>query len=201
MSTDAYGIIIIAAPSGTGKSTLCHRLLQEEGSAIRLSISTTSRLPRGQEKHGTEYFFVSEEEFKQKISKNEFAEWALVHGNYYGTEKKTLEDFWANRAHVLLDIDVQGAETLRQAYPHRILTVFLLPPSLEELERRLRGRGTESEASIQKRLLNAKTELGRRHEFNSVIVNKELDQAYLELKTVITQFTKDLESGTWQKHP
>jgi len=196
-----FGLIVVSAPSGTGKSTLCTRLLAEQKDQVALSISTTSRKPRGQEQHGTEYFFVTAEEFKEKIHEEAFAEWALVHGNYYGTEKKNVELFWSKKRHVLLDIDVQGAESLRQVYPAKIFTIFLAPPSLEELERRLRGRGTETEEAILKRMANAGIELKRKHEFDLVIVNDDLEQTYAELKQAVNGFMKDLERGTWQKRP
>ena len=201
MTEAKYGIIIVAAPSGTGKSTLCTRLLHEENKSIQLSVSTTSRLPRGKERHGKEYFFVSPEKFKQKIAGGAFAEWAQVHENLYGTEKNVLEDYWAKGFHVLLDIDVQGAHSLRKIYPKQIFTVFLMPPSMQELERRLRSRGTDSEKAIVKRMANAKLEIDRKNEFDAVIVNDTLDQSYQELKSAIQNFTKDLEAGLWQKRP
>ena len=194
-----YGLIVVSAPSGTGKSTLCTRLLAEQRDRVDLSISTTSRPPRGKETHGKEYFFVSPEEFKRKIDAEEFAEWALVHGNYYGTEKKTLETHWGLQRHVLLDIDVQGAESFRIVYPEKTITIFLTPPSVEELERRLRGRGTETEDAIVKRMKNAEIELNRKHEFDLVIVNDDLERTYSELKQAVNGFMTDLERGTWQK--
>jgi guanylate kinase len=196
-----YGIIIVAAPSGTGKSTLCARLLHEENKSIQLSVSTTSRPPRGKEQNDKEYFFVSSKEFEHKIAAGDFAEWAQVHENFYGTEKKVLEDYWAKGFHALLDIDVQGAHSLRKLYPKQIFTVFLMPPSMQELERRLRSRGTDSEDAIVKRMANAKLEIDRKEEFDAVIINDTLDQAYLELKSAIQHFTKDLEAGLWPKRP
>jgi len=199
MKTPTFGLIVVSAPSGTGKSTLCKRLLQEKKDAIQLSISTTTRKPRGQEKDGVDYFFVTNEVFQKKISDGEFAEWATVHGNFYGTERKSLESFWAKKKHVLLDIDVQGADSLKEAYPDRILSIFLSPPSLDELERRLRARGTESEEAIQTRLKNARAELDRKHDFDLILVNEELDRAYAELKNAVMRFTKELETGQWRK--
>jgi guanylate kinase len=191
----SYGLIVISAPSGTGKSTLCTRLLAELRTSVQLSISTTSRPPRGNENNGIEYFFVSAEEFKQKIARGEFIEWAEVHGNFYGTEKAMLEGFWAKKRHVLLDIDVQGADSLRDVHPDKTFSIFLVPPSIEELERRLRGRATEDEAAIQKRMKNARDELSRQHEFDLVIVNDDLEQTYAELKRVVTEFTTNLEKA------
>ena len=183
-----FGLIVISAPSGTGKSTLCTRLLHEKKDVLGLSISTTSRCPRGTELHGKEYFFISQDEFKKKIDEDAFAEWALVHGNYYGTEKKTLENFWREGRHVLLDIDVQGAAKLRQVYATKTLSIFLAPPNLQELERRLRGRGTETEEAIQKRMKNAEVELKRQNEFDQVIVNDDLELSYARLKDALHEF-------------
>jgi guanylate kinase len=188
-----YGLIVVAAPSGAGKSTLCTHLLGDLSDRVSLSISSTSRAPRGQEQNGKEYFFLTKEAFENKITANEFAEWALVHGNYYGTSKSSLEQFWAQKKHVLLDIDVQGAASLRSVYPGRCFTIFIAPPSLEELERRLRGRGTETEEAIQKRMKNAINELKEKDHFDLVIVNDVYDQTYQSLETAVLKFMDDLE--------
>lgn len=180
-------LIIVAAPSGTGKSTLCSRLIHEFSEKIKLSISTTSRLPRGSEKDGIEYYFLTEDQFKSKIANGEFAEWANVHGNYYGTLKSTIDNFFNQGQSVLLDIDVQGAASLREAYPGQCVSVFLEPPSMEALEKRLRDRGTESEESIVKRLKNSKEEMDRKHEFDVVLVNDDLEQAYKKFKKVVLE--------------
>ncbi len=156
-----FGLIVVSAPSGAGKSTLCTRLLHNLNQRLALSISATSRAPRGQEQDGVEYFFQTRETFIQKIDAGAFAEWALVHGNYYGTMKETLEKFWSQQKHVLLDIDVQGAAALRAVYPQSCYSIFISPPSLEELERRLRGRGTETEENIKRRMNNAREEMRR----------------------------------------
>ncbi|MBU6154457.1 MAG: guanylate kinase [Bdellovibrionales bacterium] len=195
---DGFGLIVVSAPSGAGKSSLCIRLLERLKDRLALSISTTSRSPRGSERHGVEYFFVSPEEFDQKIRNHEFAEWANVHGNYYGTSKETLARFWADRKHVLLDIDVQGASALFHGFPARTLTVFIAPPSLEILEQRLRGRGTDSEESVQKRMKNAVSEMGRKEEFHRVILNDDFEKAYAELEAEAIRFMDALEGGTWQ---
>jgi guanylate kinase len=193
------GLIIVSAPSGTGKSTLCGRLLRELPESVRLSISTTSRSPRGQEQNGVEYYFVSSEDFKAKIAEDEFAEWALVHENYYGTSKETLHSFWRDGAHVLLDIDVQGAMRLKSLYNDRALLVFLEPPSIAELERRLRARATDPDHVIERRMKNALDELSRKNDFDVVIVNDDLDQAYLKLKAAVVDFSQKLETGTWRR--
>ncbi len=177
-------LIVLAAPSGGGKSTLCARLLKDL-SILTLSISTTTRAPRGSEKHGVEYFFVTKDEFERMIREDQFAEWALVHGNYYGTSKQTIRDCFAAGKGVLLDIDVQGADSLRKAFPTECYTIFISPPDMATLEKRLRSRGTDSEETIQKRLKNAAGEMAQAHLFHKVIINDNLDRAYSELKETV----------------
>lgn len=183
-------LIVVSAPSGAGKTTLCRRLLNDFSELV-LSISSTTRGPRGTEIHGREYFFLTTEEFKSEIAKDRFAEWALVHGNYYGTSKDTIESSFRQGKSVLLDIDVQGAASLRRSYPEQSLLVFISPPDLEALEKRLRGRGTDTEETIRKRLDNAKTEMSRMNEFDHVIINDEIERAYQDLKTLVSRFLKD----------
>ena len=175
-------LIIVAAPSGAGKTTLCSRLLSDFKKQITLSISTTTRAPRPGEVDGREYHFSSREAFEAKVAAGRFAEWAEVHGSLYGTSKDTLESSFAGGLSVLLDIDVQGAASLRAAYPNQTFSVFVSPPNLEILEKRLRGRGTDSEEVIQKRLRNARTELARASEFSKILINDDIERAYSELK-------------------
>lgn len=177
-------LIVISAPSGAGKTTLCQRLLEDFPQLV-LSISTTTRPPRGQEKHGREYFFTSKQEFEQMIREGRFAEWALVHGNYYGTSREVIENSFRRGKHVLLDIDVQGAESLRKAYPEQSFTVFISPPSLEVLESRLRGRKTDSEEAIHKRMKNAEQEMKDAPKFHYIIINDDLERAYQELRAAV----------------
>jgi guanylate kinase len=179
-------LIVISAPSGAGKTTLCQMLLRDFPE-LELSISSTTRGPRGTEQHGKEYFFLSREAFEQDIQSDLFAEWALVHGNYYGTSKKVVEHCFKNGKSVLLDIDVQGAESIRKSYPDRSLLVFIAPPSMEILEARLRARGTENEAAIQKRLNNSRQEMEKAEIFDHIIVNDQLERAYVELKRLLLQ--------------
>ena len=195
-----YGLIVVSAPSGAGKSTLCAELLKKYSNRIALSISSTSRSPRGTEVDGKEYYFLSKKEFKDKIDSNVFAEWASVHDNYYGTSKETLNQFWSHEKHVLLDIDVQGAESLRKTFPDHCFTVFVAPPSIEVLEQRLRGRGTENEAAIQKRMSNAREEMSHLEKFDFVIVNDHFNEAFENLEKEVVSFMDQLESGVWQKH-
>lgn len=184
-SKKTFGLIVLSAPSGAGKTTLSRRLIESFRGRLSLSISTTSRAPRGQETEGNEYFFVDANQFEEQIKKNAFAEWAQVHGNYYGTSKATLENFWGKGHHVLLDIDVQGASQLREVYPDRTLLIFIAPPSLEELERRLRFRNTDSEETIARRMKHAKIEMEKQADFDHVIVNEELEKSTLQLKNLI----------------
>jgi guanylate kinase len=194
-----FGLISISAPSGAGKSSLCAELLRRHKDRIALSVSTTSRAPRGAEREGVEYFFVGREEFERRIQEGGFAEWAEVHGNYYGTSRATLERFWTQKHHVLLDIDVQGTDSLVSAYPDRTLTVFIVPPDMAELERRLRGRGTDSEETIQKRMNNAQQEMARMGEFQKVVLNDDFQRAYAELEGLVMDFMDRLEAGSWQR--
>ncbi len=180
-------LIVIAAPSGAGKTTLCDKLLREFEGELVLSISSTTRPPRGAEKHAREYFFLSAPEFEQAVAAGRFAEWARVHGNYYGTSKDVLEASFQAGKSVLLDIDVQGAHSLAQSFPDRCVRIFIAPPNLEALEARLRARATETEESIARRMRNAREEMARQHEFDRIIVNDDLDRAYAELKALVAE--------------
>lgn len=177
-------LIVVSAPSGAGKTTLCQKLLKDFPS-LQLSISFTTRAPRGSEQEGVEYFFLSQEDFQRKIAQNELAEWAYVHGNYYGTSKNRIEEAFRSNQSVLLDIDVQGAKQLLKSYPKEAFLVFIAPPSLEILESRLRARGTDSEETIQKRLKNAKIEMSEKDDFHVVILNDSMDRAYQEFKNLL----------------
>ncbi|MBU6375302.1 MAG: guanylate kinase [Bdellovibrionales bacterium] len=177
-------LIVISAPSGAGKTTLCARLL-DEFNELRLSISTTTRPPRGQERHGREYFFTSRDEFESQIGQGHFAEWANVHGNYYGTSKKVIEDSLLSGQSVLLDIDVQGAESLKKTFSNRCVSIFIAPPSMQELENRLRSRGTDPESSIQKRLHNARQEMAQASRFDFQLVNDNLEVTYKRLSEIV----------------
>lgn len=177
-------LIIVAAPSAAGKTTLCEMLLRDFPK-VQLSISTTTRPIRPKEQDGVHYFFVTPEVFKQKIKNGEFAEFATVHDNLYGTSKKTVESLLSQGRHILFDIDVQGAMNLKSQYPEQALLIFVHPPSMEELEKRLRARKGDSPEAIEKRLRNAYSELAWSQKFDYQIVNDDLDRAYQELKAVI----------------
>jgi len=171
--------IVICAPSGAGKTTLVSRLTAEF--PLDFSISCTTRAPRGTERDGVDYLFLDRETFLQRRAQGHFAEWAEVHGNFYGTPLQPVLDNLAKGRDMLFDIDVQGAAQLSLTLPEARF-VFILPPSLEELERRLRGRGTDSEESILLRLANARKEIMSSHWFHALIVNDDLDKAYDELR-------------------
>ncbi len=175
-------LYIVAAPSGTGKTTLV-RLLLENDPGIRLSISYTTRAPRAGEADGREYHFVGVPDFLAKIGTGDFLEWAEVHGNYYGTSKTWIEAEMAAGRDVLLEIDWQGAQQVRKIFPAAI-GVFILPPSLAELERRLSGRGTDSAETIARRMAAARDEMRHMAEFDYVIINDDLQQALGDLLSV-----------------
>jgi len=186
-------MVVVSAPSGAGKSTLCDRLVGEFPK-IAYSVSCTTRDPRGGEKDGVHYFFLSKREFKERIRNGEFLEYAKVHGNYYGTLEDTVLFAMEEGRHVLLDIDVQGAAQLRESlkrldlrHPVRrgFVDLFVSPPSLEELERRLRRRGTDREADIRKRLENARAEMACAPAYAFRVVNDDLEQAYHDVKAIL----------------
>lgn len=175
-------LYIVAAPSGTGKTTLV-RLLLENDPGIRLSISYTTRAPRAGEADGREYHFVGVPDFLAKIGTGDFLEWAEVHGNYYGTSRTWIEAEMAAGRDVLLEIDWQGAQQVRKIFPAAI-GIFILPPSLVELERRLSGRGTDSAETIARRMAAARDEMRHMAEFDYVIINDDLQQALGDLLSV-----------------
>lgn len=176
-------LYIVAAPSGAGKTTLV-RLLLEVEPAIRLSISYTTRAPRAGEENGREYHFVAVDEFKRMIEAGDFLEWAEVHGNYYGTSRRWIAERLSAGEDVLLEIDWQGAEQVRKLFPAAI-GVFILPPSMDELARRLTGRGTDSEAVIAGRLAAAADEMRHAPEFDYAIINNQLQEALEDLRVIV----------------
>jgi guanylate kinase len=180
--------IIFSAPSGSGKTTIVKHLL-ESGLPIEFSISATSRQPRGEEKHGKDYYFLTTEEFKKRIKTEDFIEWEEVYqGNYYGTLKSEIQRIWALGKHVVFDIDVKGGVNLKNMYPDITLAIFIRPPSVEELEKRLIARSTDDEATIKKRISKAKEELGYAEKFDIVIVNDNLDEAKAKAHKVVSDF-------------
>ena len=180
--SDAFLMLIVSSPSGAGKTTLCNRL-RAAFTDLRFSVSHTTRRPRPGEVDGREYHFVDETAFQRMIATQAFAEWAEVHGHYYGTSFAEIGRAREEGSGVIFDIDFQGARQIRARVPEAV-SVFILPPSLSELERRLRGRGTEDEATTLRRLANAKREIAHYGLFDYVVVNDDLDQAYLRLKSI-----------------
>lgn len=184
-------IFVISAPSGTGKTTIVKKLLDEVPN-LMLGVSYTTREPRPQEKDDVDYKFVDETEFKKMIKSGGFIEWAEVHGKCYGTPKKEVEDKLKENMDVLLDIDTQGADKVKKKYPNAI-TIFLLPPSFDELERRLRSRGTNTEADVEKRIDNARKEYIRRHEYDYQVVNDDLNEACEEIEEIISYYRGEID--------
>ncbi len=175
-------LYVVAAPSGTGKSSLVKALLEVD-SRMELSVSHTTRAPRGQEVHGREYYFVSNDEFDRMVANDAFVEWAHVHSNRYGTSRKAIEDKIAAGADIVLEIDYQGAIQIKQTFPNAVL-IFILPPSWEELRSRLMRRAEDSEDVIELRLRNAAKEVAHVDRFDFVIINEMFERALFDLKAI-----------------
>jgi guanylate kinase len=179
-----HGIIfILSAPSGAGKTTLYHRL-RKAYPEIKLSVSCTTRARRKGEVNGQDYRFITVEQFEAMKSHGEFAEWASVHGNSYGTPRKPLDHSVQSGRDILLDIDVQGARQIKQVYPNAV-SIFLLPPSLRELRRRLAARGTDGKEIIRRRLANAQDEIKERIYYDYYVVNREVNEAVRVLISIV----------------
>lgn len=184
-------LIIFSAPSGSGKTTIVRYLLQETDLPLEFSISATSRQPRGEEVDGKDYYFLTPEAFRQKIETNEFVEYEEVYaGTYYGTLKSEIERIWADGKHVVFDIDVVGGVNLKKLYPEQALGVFVKPPSVEELKRRLEGRGTESPEKVKQRIDKADFELAYASKFDCILINDDLSQAKNEAYQLVNEFIK-----------
>lgn len=181
-------LIIFSAPSGSGKSTIINHLLTQDLD-LAFSISATSRPPRGEEKHGIEYFFLSPEEFKQRIANNEFLEYEEVYENrFYGTLKAQVEKQLEEGQNVIFDVDVVGGCNIKKFYGDRALSVFVQPPCVEELRKRLAGRGTDTPEVIESRIAKAEYELGFADKFDVIVINDELEKAKAEALNVIQNF-------------
>ncbi len=176
-------LFVVAAPSGAGKSSLV-KALMELDARVQPSISHTTRPPRGQEVHGREYYFVSQDTFDQMVLQGAFVEWAQVHGNRYGTSKHALEQRIKQGADVVLEIDYQGAIQVKRIFPNAVL-VFILPPSWEELRSRLERRAEDSAEVIEVRLQNAATEMAHAKDFDFVIINELFERALFDLKAIV----------------
>ena len=188
-------LIIFSAPSGSGKTTIVKHLLSLDPLNLAFSISATSRAPRGEEVHGKEYYFLSAEEFKQRIADNDFLEWEEVYQNYfYGTLKSEVERLWAMGKNVVFDIDVAGGLRIKKQFPDQTLAIFVEPPSIAVLEERLRARQTETEEKIQMRLDKAAQEMATAHLFDVIIKNDDLPRALQEAEDLVTDFINKWEN-------
>ena len=176
-------LFCVAAPSGAGKSSRVKALLELD-SHLAVSVSHTTRAPRGQEQQGREYCFVSEADFRDMADRGEFFEWAQVHGNLYGTSRRAIEDRLQGGEDVLLEIDWQGALQIKQLFPHAVL-IFILPPSWNELQQRLQRRGEDGPDVIAQRMANAREEVAQARHFDFVIINALFETALFDLKTVV----------------
>jgi len=184
-------LIVFSAPSGSGKTTIVRHLLGIEKLNLEFSISATSREARGEEVDGKDYYFLSLKEFKNKIKAEEFLEWEEVYrDNFYGTLKSEVERIWSKGKHVIFDIDVVGGIDIKRIYPERTLSVFVKPPSIEELKIRLKKRSTESEDKINMRVAKASIELATAPQFDFIIENDNLDVALKEAEELAHSFLK-----------
>ena len=184
-------LIIFAAPSGAGKSSLIKKIIKDSENNLELSVSATTRLPREGEIHGKDYFFISEKEFNELKNNQAFLEFANVHGHQYGTIKSFVDEKLEEGIHVILDIDVQGFTQIQRAVIKDIVSIFIIPPSFDELKRRLILRGLDSNDVIDKRLENAKKELEQAENFDYLVLNDDFNMAYNEITSII--FDKDYE--------
>ena len=197
MSVEPGTLFIVAAPSGAGKSTLVNALLEREP-GISLSISHTTRPPRVGEEYGRHYDFVEREAFERQIAAGTFLEHAEVHGNLYGTSLATVQGLLDQGRDVLLEIDWQGAAQIRRAKPDCV-SVFILPPSRAELERRLRGRGSDAPEVIERRLHNSREEIAHAHEFDYIVVNDGFEEALADLQAIV-RAVRQRAALQWKRH-
>jgi guanylate kinase len=184
-----FPVVIIAAPSGSGKTSITRHLLKAFPDRVAFSISAATRQPRTNEQDGVDYYFMSVSEFQKRMANDEFLEWEMVYeGKYYGTLHAELERIWASGKAPLLDVDVKGGIHIQENFTGHSLSLFIEPPSLEELERRLRNRGTESPESLAARINKASYELSFRDQFHHIIVNDDLAEACREAETLVRDF-------------
>jgi guanylate kinase len=177
-------LLVLSAPSGAGKTTLARKLLAELPNGV-FSVSSTTRRPRGQERDGVDYHFVDVERFQRQIEDGGFVEWAEVHGHFYGSPQSVVDQARATEGVAIFDIDVQGGQAIKRKHPDAVL-VFILPPSMEELERRLRDRKTDSDETIRRRMLAARAEMERGSaSYDFIIVNDDFERAYSDLRSVV----------------
>jgi guanylate kinase len=191
----AGNIIIISAPSGAGKSSICEAVLAEGKKNISYSISYTTRSPRKGEGNGKNYYFISEDKFKQMIEEKKFAEWAKVHGNYYGTSKEVLNKALSVGKNIILEIDVQGGVSIKKQYPNNSCMIFIMTPDFKTLKKRLMARNKDRKETISMRMLNAKKELKYLPKYEYLVINKKLDEAVHAVKTIIKSLKYKIEKG------
>jgi len=182
-------VIIVSAPSGAGKTTIVKHLLARENLHLEFSISACTRPKREDETEGRDYYFMTVDEFRSKIEDNQFLEWEEVYkGSYYGTLKSEVDRIWKNHNHILFDVDVEGAVNLKQYFGEKALSVFIMPPSIEELQRRLEKRGMDSPEKIRKRINKAGYEIKFVSKFDRTIINDDLDKALQEVDEMVSAF-------------
>jgi len=182
-------LFVFSAPSGSGKTTIVRHLLKQENLDLDFSISATSRKPRGLEKDGEDYYFISLRDFKNKIKADDFLEWEEVYrDNFYGTLKSEVERIWAEKKHVIFDIDVVGGLRIKKKFPKETLSVFVKPPSVDELKIRLKKRKTESEEKINMRIAKASVELATAPQFDKIIKNYDLEIALKEAEELVFEY-------------
>lgn len=185
-------LIVFSAPSGSGKTTIVRNLLEKESLNLAFSVSVTSRKPRGNEKEGRDYYFISTEEFKEHIRQNNFLEWEEVYrDNFYGTLHSEVDRLWEMGKNVIFDIDVVGGLRIKKKYPKKTLAIFVQPPSVDELKIRLKKRKTENEEKINMRIAKASIEMATAPQFDHIIVNDKLDQAIRDAEALITKFISE----------
>lgn len=190
--SDQGKLIVFSAPSGSGKTTIVRHLLDQDELNLDFSISATSRPSRGKEEHGKDYYFISPEDFRKSIEKDEFVEWEEVYANnYYGTLRSEVERIWKEGKHAVFDIDVVGGLKVKQKFPERTLAVFVKTPSMKEMERRLRARKTDTEEKIMERVAKAENEMAFAPRFDVILVNDDLEKAKIEAVELIKTFTQD----------
>lgn len=189
MSFNTDKLIVFSAPSGSGKTTIVRHLLEQTDLPLAFSISATTRAPRGTEKDGEDYYFLSPEAFKSKIEKGEFLEYEEVYpGLFYGTLASEVKRLWNEKKAVLFDIDVMGGMSIKKSFPAETLTVFIQPPSIKTLEKRLRSRNTDTEETLQIRLSKAQQELDQAQTFDEIVINDDLATALSQTKELVRSF-------------
>ncbi|AMC11510.1 guanylate kinase [Lutibacter profundi] len=182
-------LIVFSAPSGSGKTTIVHYLLEQKELNLDFSISATSRKKRGIEENGKDYYFISLNEFHKHIKNNDFVEWEEVYSNnFYGTLKEEIHRIWAEGKHVIFDIDVIGGLNVKSQFPEQTLAIFVQPPSIKEMERRLRNRKTDSEEKIKERVAKAEKEMKYAQDFDTILINDNLEEAKKEAYKIVKNF-------------